>query len=196
MILSDRDIKAKLASGEIQIRYNGGEEYEPYIGPSSVDVRLGKFFKFYKHADTPVLDPMKMDSFKEVTELVEIKEGKPIIIQPGEFVLGVTLETIKLPDNLVARCEGRSSLGRLGLIIHSTAGFIDPGFEGTVTLEITNINRMPLALYPGMRIGQLAFETMTSSAEVPYNMKKCSKYMGQQLPEESRITIDKEFSSI
>ncbi|OGJ49521.1 dCTP deaminase, partial [Candidatus Peregrinibacteria bacterium RIFOXYB2_FULL_32_7] len=147
------------------------------------------------HADIAVLDPRKMDSFKEITDLVEIKDGKAIIIQPGEFVLGVTMETLKLPDNLVARCEGRSSLGRIGLIIHSTAGFIDPGFEGTVTLEISNINRMPLALYPGMRIGQLAFETMTSPAEVPYNKKKCAKYQGQKLPEESKISKDAEFEN-
>ena len=113
-------------------------------------------------------------------------------MQPGEFVLGVTMERIKLPNHLVARVEGRSSLGRLGIIIHSTAGFIDPGFEGTITLEITNINRMPVALYPGMRIGQIAFETMTSPAEIPYNLKRCSKYMGQSLPEESRVVMDPE----
>lgn len=193
MILSDRDIRAKIASGDIVIRNADNSPYEPYIGPSSLDIRLGKFFKFYKHANTAVLDPMKMESFKDITEIMEIEDGSPIIIQPNEFVLGVTQESIKLPDNLVARCEGRSSLGRIGLIIHSTAGFIDPGFEGTVTLEITNINRMPLALYPGMRIGQLAFESMTSSAEVPYNKKTCSKYHGQSLPEESRIGMDREF---
>ncbi|KKP36877.1 MAG: deoxycytidine triphosphate deaminase, dCTP deaminase [Candidatus Peregrinibacteria bacterium GW2011_GWF2_33_10] len=193
MILSDHDIRAKLADGAIKISYERGENFEPYVGPASLDIRLGRFFKFYKHANTAVLDPMKMDSFQKITELIEVKGNDPIIIQPQEFVLGVTMETLKLPDDLVARCEGRSSLGRIGLIIHSTAGFIDPGFEGTITLEITNINRMPLALYPGMRIGQLAFESMTSPADIPYDKKACSKYHKQKLPEESRIMQDVEF---
>ena len=114
-------------------------------------------------------------------------------MQPGEFVLGVTLEKIKIADDIVARVEGRSSLGRLGIIIHSTAGFVDAGFEGTITLEITNINRMPVALYPGMRVCQLAFELMTSPADVPYHKKSHSKYQGQVLPEESRIHTDPEF---
>src|SRR5690606_7205144 len=129
-----------------------------------------------------------------VTKLIIIDEpGTPFIVQPGEFVLGVTMEKIKIPDYLVARCEGRSSIGRLGIIIHSTAGFIDPGFEGTITLEITNINRMPVALYPGMRIGQFAFEKMTSPADIPYYKKTSSKYQNQSLVEESRIHLDPEF---
>lgn len=192
MILSDKDIKAAIASGTIEITSADGKHGQ-VIGPSSYDIRLGKFFKVYKHAHLAVLDPVKSESFEGVTDTVEIKDGEPFIVQPGEFVLGVTMEKIKLPDNLVARVEGRSSLGRLGIIIHSTAGFIDPGFEGTITLEITNINRMPVALYPGMRIGQFAFETMTSAAEVPYNKKPCSKYMNQNLPEESRVNMDPEF---
>jgi len=192
MILSDKDIRAAIAAGQITITSEDGKHGQ-VIGPSSYDIRLGKHFKVYKHAHLAVLDPTKPESFQDVTETVEIQDGKPFIVQPGEFVLGVTMETVKLPDDIVARVEGRSSLGRLGIIIHSTAGFIDPGFEGSITLEITNINRMPVALYPGMRIGQFAFETMTSAAEVPYNKKGCSKYMGQSLPEESRVALDPEF---
>ncbi len=193
MILSDKDIRAAIDQGKIGISSEDGE-HGKVIGPSSYDIRLGRHFKVYKHAHLAVLDPTDPESFKDVTETIEIKDGKPFIVQPGEFVLGVTMERIKLPDDIVARVEGRSSLGRLGIIIHSTAGFVDPGFEGTITLEITNINRMPVALYPGMRVGQIAFETMTSPAEVPYNEKSCSKYMGQSLPEESRVVKDPEFS--
>ncbi|MDP4008028.1 MAG: dCTP deaminase [Candidatus Peregrinibacteria bacterium] len=192
MILSDKDIRAAIAAGTIEVTSQDGLHGQ-VIGPSSYDIRLGKFFKIYKHAHLAVLDPVKSESFEGVTETIEIVDGQPFIVQPGEFVLGVTMEKVKLPDNIVARVEGRSSLGRLGIIIHSTAGFIDPGFEGTITLEITNINRMPVALYPGMRIGQFAFETMTSAAEVPYNKKTCSKYMNQYMPEESRVTMDPEF---
>lgn len=195
MILSDRDIKKAIANEEINVSSIDGKHGQ-VIGPSSYDIRLGHVFKVYKHAHIAVLDPSDSASFKNVSEVIEIEKGKPFIVQPGEFVLGVTMERIRLPDHLVARVEGRSSLGRLGIIIHSTAGFIDPGFEGTITLEITNINRMPVALYPGMRVGQLAFETMTSPAEIPYHKKQSSKYMGQTLPEESRVTDDPEFNDL
>lgn len=195
MILSDRDIKARIAEGGIVVKSPDGD-HMPNIGASSMDFRLGKFFKVYNHTKHAVLDPRNPDSFKDVTNMVEIDENDaPFIVQPGEFVLGVTLESVKLADDLVARVEGRSSLGRLGIIVHSTAGFIDAGFEGTITLEITNINRMPVALYPGMRVCQLAFETMSSPAEVPYNMKKSQKYQGQQFPEESRIALDPQFAN-
>jgi dCTP deaminase len=193
MILSDRDIKAKIAAGRIVVT-SPLSDHEKNIHASSMDFRLGKYFKVYEHSKFPVLDPMKMESFEGLTKMVEITNPEePFIVHPGDFVLGVTMESVKLPDDLVARVEGRSSLGRLGIIVHSTAGFIDAGFEGTITLEITNINRMPVALYPGMRVCQLAFETMTSPAEIPYNKKACSKYQGQSLPEESRLTVDPEF---
>lgn len=192
MILSDRDIKQAIEDKKIEIDSADGMHGQ-VIGPSSYDIRLGKFFKVYKHAHVAILDPINTESFENLTETIEIEDGKPFIVQPGEFVLGVTMEKIKLPDDIVARVEGRSSLGRLGIIIHSTAGFIDPGFEGTITLEITNINKMPVALYPGMRIGQFAFETMTSPALVPYHKKESSKYMGQSMPEESRVNMDPEF---
>lgn len=193
MIFSDRDIKRLIKEGRIGVE-SPGEDHMENIHASSMDLRLGKFFKLYEHTKFPVLDPLKMDSFQGLTKLVEITNPEePFIVHPGDFVLGVTLEKVKLGDDIVARVEGRSSLGRLGIIVHSTAGFIDAGFEGTITLEITNINRIPVALYPGMRVCQLAFEEMSSPAEVPYNMKKSSKYQGQVLPEESRLTIDPEF---
>lgn len=193
MILSDRDIKAQMKEGRIGVE-SPLNDHEKNIHASSMDFRLGKYFKLYKHTRYPVLDPVKMQSFEGLTDLVEITDpGEPFIVHPGDFVLGVTLEKVKLPNDLVARVEGRSSLGRLGIIVHSTAGFIDAGFEGTITLEITNINRIPVALYPGMRVCQLAFETMSSAAEVPYNLKKSSKYQNQILPEESRLTVDPEF---
>lgn len=193
MILSDRDIKKQINDGRIVVT-SPTSDHDKNIHASSMDFRLGKYFKLYKHTKFPVLDPVKMESFAGLTDLIEITDpGEPFIVHPGDFVLGVTLETVKLPDDIVARVEGRSSLGRLGIIVHSTAGFIDAGFEGTITLEITNINRVPVALYPGMRVCQLAFETMSSPAEVPYNQKKSSKYQGQLLPEESRLSVDPEF---
>lgn len=192
MILSDRDIKAKILDGSIVVT-SPDNDHMPNIHASSMDFRLGRFFKLYKHSEQAVLDPTRPETFTNVTQLIEITDpAQPFIVQPHEFVLGVTLERIKLPDDMVARVEGRSSLGRLGIIVHSTAGYVDPGFEGTITLEITNINRMPVALYPGMRVCQLAFETMSSAAEVPYYKKASSKYQGQSLPEESRITKDPE----
>lgn len=193
MILSDRDIKKAIKEGRIAVQ-SPGSDHDGNIHASSMDLRLGKFFKVYEHSKFPVLDPLKMQSFQGLTKMVEITNPEePFIVHPGDFVLGVTLESVKLGDDLVARVEGRSSLGRLGIIVHSTAGFIDAGFEGTITLEITNINRMPVALYPGMRVCQLAFEEMSSPADVPYNKKATSKYQGQKLPEESRLTIDPEF---
>lgn len=192
MILSDRDIKAKIALGDIVIESAENDHYTN-INASSMDLRLGIHFKIYEHAKVPFLDPLNPDGFKDMTKLITIENpGEPFIVQPGEFVLAVTHEKIKIADDLVARVEGRSSLGRLGIIVHSTAGFVDAGFEGTITLEITNINRMPVALYPGMRVCQLAFETMSSKAEVPYYAKATSKYQGQIMPQESMISIDPE----
>lgn len=193
MILSDRDIKKALKGGRIAVE-SPSNDHEKNIHASSLDLRLGKYFKVYEHSKFAVLDPLKMASFQGLTKMVEISNpDEPFIVHPGDFILAVTLESVRLGDDIVARVEGRSSLGRLGIIIHSTAGFIDAGFEGTITLEITNINRMPVALYPGMRVCQLAFEEMSSPAEVPYNKKASSKYQGQSLPEESRLTIDPEF---
>ncbi len=192
MILSDRDIKEEIRSGRVKIDSDQTLE-QMHIAASSLDLRLGNTFKLYEHSRFAILDPMKPESFAGNMRTIVVPSGEPFIVQPGEFVLGVTCETVTVPDDLVVRVEGRSSLGRLGIIIHSTAGFVDPGFSGTITLEISNLNRLPVALYPGMRICQIAFEKMTSPAETPYNKKVGSKYQGQVLPEESRLAADMEF---
>lgn len=166
----------------------------PHIHASSMDLRLGNIFKLYEHSRFAVLDPKKPESFVNNMRTVIVENGEPFIVQPGEFVLGVTQERITVPDDLVVRVEGRSSLGRLGIIVHSTAGFVDPGFSGTITLEISNLNRLPVALYPDMRICQIAFEELSSPAETPYDKKPFSKYQGQTLPEESKLSSDPEFA--
>jgi dCTP deaminase len=190
MILSDRDIFVKIDSGEIQIS-SPHENFRDQIHASSMDLRLGKFFRIFKHSKFPIIDPK--NPVENLTNLVEIPAGEKFIVQPGEFILGVTAEKVSLPDDLVARVEGRSSLGRLGIVVHSTAGFIDAGFAGTITLEISNLNRMPVALYPGMRVCQLAFEQMSSPAKVPYSQKKSQKYQNQEMPTESAIGTDRDF---
>ncbi len=193
MILSDKDIKLAIAQGRVRVESQQQSLFE-HIHASSMDFRLGNAFKLYEHSKFAVLDPMNPDSFAGNMRTITVADGDSFIVQPGEFVLGVTQEKITLPDDLVARVEGRSSLGRLGIIVHSTAGFVDPGFSGTITLEISNLNRLPVALYPGMRICQIAFEQMSSAADTPYYNKPFSKYQGQILPEESRLSIDPEFT--
>jgi dCTP deaminase len=192
MILSDRDIKKAIESGRVKIESRQPELFY-HIHASSMDLRLGNVFKLYEHSKFAVLDPKDPSTFATNMRAITVPDGDPFIVQPGEFVLGVTQERITVPDDLVVRVEGRSSLGRLGIIIHSTAGFVDPGFEGTITLEISNLNRLPVALYPGMRVCQIAFEQMSSPAETPYDKKPGSKYQGQELPEESRLSADTEF---
>lgn len=197
MILSDRDIKRSLETGRVKIEYPDGpaqaEKLHQNIHASSMDLHLGNAFKLYEHSKFAVIDPRKPETFSGHMRMISIPDDEPYMVQPGEFVLGVTQEIITVPDDLVVRVEGRSSLGRLGIIVHSTAGFVDPGFSGTITLEISNLNRMPIALYPGMRICQIAFEAMSSPAETPYHSKPFSKYQGQILPEESRLDLDPEF---
>lgn len=190
MILSDKDILERISKKDIKIdsKY---KNWKDQIHASSMDLRLGNFFKIYKSNEISMLDPYSISDNQTV--LIEKNKSTPFIIHPNDFVLGVTLESITLANNLVARVEGRSSLGRLGIVIHSTAGFIDAGFSGTITLEISNLNTTPVALYPEMRVCQLAFEEMSSPAIVPYGEKKSSKYQNQVLPEESRINIDPEF---
>jgi dCTP deaminase len=201
MILSDRDIRAAIESGRVVIETAdelrakvSADELFTHIHASSMDLRLGNTFKLYEHSKFALLDPKRPETFTGLMRTITIPDGEAYLVQPGEFVLGVTQEKITVPDDLVVRVEGRSSLGRLGIIVHSTAGFVDPGFSGTITLEISNLNRMPVALYPGMRICQLAFEMMSSPAEMPYNKKPFSKYQNQVLPEESRLSADPEFA--
>jgi dCTP deaminase len=181
VVLSDRTIKRLLAEGRIGI-----DPYdEALLQPSSVDVRADRFFRVFHNARYPFIDVKQPQ--EELTELVEIDEDRPFILHPGEFVLGSTLERVTLPDDLVARLEGKSSLGRLGLLIHSTAGFIDPGWDGHVTLELSNVANLPITIYFGMKIGQLSFVQLTEAAETPYGTGELgSKYQGQQGPTPSR----------
>jgi dCTP deaminase len=191
MILSDRDIRRYLEKGKIAIEPL--ENLRLQIQPSSVDLRLGNQFKVFHHTKKAFIDPLRDDA-EEYTETIEVKEKEPFILHPGEFVLGCTRERIALGDDIVARVEGRSSLGRLALLVHATAGYVDPGFRGNLTLELSNVGKMPIALYPGMRICQLSFETISSKAELPYgHPKRDSKYQDQRGPISSRIHLDDEF---
>jgi dCTP deaminase len=181
MILSDRTIRAELEAGRIVI----DPLDEQCIQPSSVDLRLDRLFRVFLNHTMPVID-VKED-LEDLTRLVEIGEGEAFILHPGEFVLGSTYERVTLPDDLVGRIEGKSSLGRLGLLIHSTAGFIDAGFSGYLTLELSNVANLPITLYPGMKIGQVSFLRMTTAADVPYGSARVgSKYQGQRGPTPSR----------
>jgi dCTP deaminase len=181
VVLSDRTIRRLLEEGRIGI-----EPYdETLLQPSSVDVRVDRFFRVFHNARYPFIDVKEPQ--EELTELVEIADDQPFILHPGEFVLGSTLERIQLPDDLVARLEGKSSLGRLGLLIHSTAGFVDPGWDGHVTLELSNVANLPITIYYGMKIGQLSFVQLSEPADRPYGSDALgSKYQGQQGPTPSR----------
>ena len=190
-ILSDTYIKKFLKEGRILI--DPLIDLEKQIQPSSVDLRIGNEFKGFKIIKKPFIDPKDTEDIESYMESVHIEDGEYFIIHPNEFTLATTLETVKVPNDLVARVEGRSSMGRLGITMHVTAGFIDPGFEGKITLEISNIGKMPVALYPGQRACQIVFETMISPAEKPYgHPDRDSKYMGQTRPVSSRIKQDYE----
>lgn len=189
-ILSDKTIKEYLEEGKIVIDPLNDEQQ---IQPSSVDMRLGDEFKVFKVIRKPYIDPKDEEDIAEYMESSTVPEGEAFIIHPNEFALATTQEYVKVPDDLVARVEGRSSMGRLGVTMHVTAGYVDPGFEGRITLEISNIGAMPVALYPGQRVCQLVFETMTTPAELPYgHPKRNSKYMKQLKPESSRVKLDYE----
>ena len=181
MVLSDSAIRRLVEAGRIGI-----EPYDPALmQPSSLDVRVDRLFRVFRNSRYPYID-VKAEQ-EGLTELVEVEDTEPFILHPGEFVLGSTLERVTLPDDLVARLEGKSSLGRLGLLIHSTAGFIDPGFDGHVTLELSNVANLPITIYPGMKIGQLSFVQMSEPAETPYGSGALgSKYQGQRGPTPSR----------
>ncbi len=183
MILSDRTMREQIAAGRIVI-----EPFdESLIQPSSIDVRISNLFRVFRNHTRGVLDVK--DDLTDLTELIEIPEdgSEPFMLHPGEFVLGSTLERVGVADDLVARIDGKSSLGRLGLLIHSTAGFIDPGFDGHVTLELANVASLPITLYAGMKIGQVSFMRMTTAADAPYGKGAAgSKYQGQRGPTPSR----------
>ena len=182
MILSDVDIRKEIAAGRIEI--------DPFDGscvqPSSVDLHVDAQFRVFANSRYPYIDVRR--EMPDLTELVEVEPEEPFILHPGEFVLGSTLERVRLPDDLVARLEGKSSLGRLGLLIHSTAGYVDPGWDGFLTLELSNVANLPITIYPAMKIGQISFFRLTTPAEVPYGSKATrSKYQGQRGPTASRF---------
>ncbi|ADP77034.1 dCTP deaminase [Methanothermus fervidus DSM 2088] len=190
-ILSDRDIEKYLKKGIISIEPL--EDPKNQIQPASVDLRVGHKFKSFKIIRKPYIDPKKGRDLESYMDTFHLEDGEAFIIHPGEFALASTYETIKLPKHLVGRVEGRSSIGRLGVTVHVTAGYIDPGFHGKITLEISNIGKMPIAIYPKQRICQIVFETMTSPAKRPYgHPERDSKYMGQNGPESSKISKDYE----
>jgi dCTP deaminase len=177
VILSDRDIRAEIAAGRIVI-----DPYTPdAVQPSSVDLHIDRRFRVFRNTRYPYID-VRVDQ-PDLTELVEIIDDEPFILHPGEFVLGSTLERVALPDDLVARLEGKSSLGRLGLLIHSTAGYVDPGWDGNLTLELSNVANLPITLYHGMKIGQISFQRLSSPVEIGYGDERIgSKYRGQRDP--------------
>ena len=181
MVLSDRAIRRLIEAGRIGI-----DPYDPgLMQPSSLDVRCDRMFRVFRNSRYPYID-VKTEQ-EELTELVEVTDDEPFILHPGEFVLGQTLERVRLPDDMVARLEGKSSLGRLGLLIHSTAGFIDPGWNGQVTLELSNVSTLPITIYAGMKIGQVSFMQMSEPAEHPYGSGDLgSKYQDQVGPVPSR----------
>ncbi len=182
MVLSDRTIRAEIEAGRIEL--------DPFdaamIQPSSVDVRVDRQFRVFHNARYPFIDVRQ--PMEDLTELVTISDDEPFILHPGEFVLGQTLERVRLPSDLVARLEGKSSLGRLGLLIHSTAGFVDAGFEGNLTLELSNVANLPITIYHGMPIGQISFMRMDGPVDNPYGSGEVrSKYQGQAEPTPSRF---------
>jgi dCTP deaminase len=182
VVLSDRTIRAEIEAGRIEIApYD-----ESMIQPSSIDVRVDRKFRVFHNARYPYIDVRQ--PMEDLTELVEAEGDRPFILHPGEFVLGQTLERVTLPDDLVARLEGKSSLGRLGLLIHSTAGFVDSGFSGNLTLELSNVANLPITIYHGMPIGQISFMRMDGPVESPYGSRRTeSKYQGQAEPTPSRF---------
>ncbi|MFT3888655.1 MAG: dCTP deaminase [Arachnia sp.] len=185
MLLSDRDIRASVDAGSVRL-----DPWDPtMVQPSSVDVRMDKYFRVFENHRYPSIDPSVEQP--ELTRLIEVDSGEAFVLHPGEFVLASTYETVTLGPGIAARLEGKSSLGRLGLLTHSTAGFIDPGFSGHVTLELSNMATLPVKLWPGMKIGQLCFFELTSPAEHPYGSAEYgSRYQGQRGPTPSRSHLN------
>src|SRR3989344_4604756 len=180
MILSDQDIRKHLISGKIKV--DPLPDLSVALGSCSIDLRLSGSFWIFEPSRHPDIGPTRKDGVEDFMREVVVKGDEPFILQPSDFVLASTIEHISLPNDLVARLEGRSSLGRLGIVVHSTASVFEPGFTGTVVMELGNMGRLPVALYPGMRICAMTFETLSSPAKVPYSHKKSAKYMGQTSP--------------
>jgi len=185
MVLSDGDIRHALSSKTIRITPR--PDLKTQLGSCSIDLRLGKKFRVFNYSKVPYIDPNNPKTTGEMMSEVIVKAGDPFILQPGDFVLATTMESFHLPPTMLARLEGRSSLGRLGIVVHSTASVFDPGWNGVAVLELGNLGRMPVALYPGMRICALTFEELKNPSQVPYNLKKTAKYVHQSAPVASKI---------
>ncbi|EMA15896.1 MULTISPECIES: dCTP deaminase [Haloarcula] len=191
MILSDADILRRLEQGDLVVEPLDDPDIQ--IQPASVDLRLGHEFLEFQHANIPCIHPNSEDEVSDYVEETVIEEGGEFILHPGDFVLGTTHERVAIPDDLIAHVEGRSSLGRLAIVVHATAGLCDPGYEGQITLELSNLGTAPVALTPGMRISQLTFTELKTAADRPYGAERGSKYQGQSGPQASKIQGDREF---
>ncbi|WP_336000037.1 dCTP deaminase [Halorientalis halophila] len=191
MILSDADILARLAEGDLVIEPL--EDVDLQVQPASVDLRLGREFLEFQHANIPCIHPNSEQEVAEYVDETHVDEGQEFILHPGDFVLGTTIERVEIPADLIAHVEGRSSLGRLAIVVHATAGLCDPGYEGQITLELSNLGTAPVALTPGMRISQLTFTELKTPADRPYGEERGSKYQGQSGPQASKIQGDHEF---
>lgn len=189
MVLSDQDIKKALSTRRIIIKPT--LDLSTQLGSCSIDLRLGNTFRIFDYSKHPYIDPAKKDYSNEITKVIKVPKNGDFIMQPGDFVLAVTLESVKIPPDLMGRLEGRSSLGRLGLVVHSTASIFDPGWDGNPVLELGNLGRMAIKLTSGMRICAMTFEELSSPALTPYTSKKFAKYKFQKGPEESRIHEEK-----
>lgn len=188
MVLGDIDIKKALKSGRIKIKPS--PDLKTALGSCSIDLRLGNVFRVFEHSKNAFIDPSKKDYSNEITREVKVQNGERFIMQPGDFVLAVTLERVQIPNDLVGRLEGRSSLGRLGIVVHSTASIFDPGWNGNCVLELGNLGRMAVSLSPGMRICAMQFEELKNPAETPYSKKSQAKYRFSKGPDESKLYKD------
>jgi len=186
MVLSDREIKKYIREGKIKIKPK--PNFKEQLGPCSLDLHLGNIFKTFKPSQYPYLDIKRKINFEKLMEEIKVEDGDPFILQPKEFILATTKEEFTLPDDIMARLDGRSSLGRLGVVVHSTAARFDPGWQGKAVMELGNLGIMPVVLYSGMRICALTFEELSSPCEVPYLKKKGQKYGKQKFPQASKIT--------
>ncbi|KZX47571.1 dCTP deaminase [Haloarcula sp. K1] len=191
MILSDADILRRLEQGDLVVEPLDDPDIQ--IQPASVDLRLGHEFLEFQHANIPCIHPNSEDEVSDYVEETVVEEDEEFILHPGDFVLGTTHERVAIPDDLIAHVEGRSSLGRLAIVVHATAGLCDPGYEGQITLELSNLGTAPVALTPGMRISQLTFTELKTPADRPYGAERGSKYQGQSGPQASKIQGDREF---
>jgi dCTP deaminase len=193
MILSDRDILRRLEAGDLVI--DPLADVDMQVQPASVDLRLGEEFLEFQQTNIPCIHPNREEEVGDYVQETVVPEGAEFILHPGDFVLGTTMERVEIPADLIAHVQGRSSLGRLAVVVHATAGIVDPGYQGQITLELSNLGTAPVALTPGMRISQLIFTELSSTAERPYGTDRDSKYQNQSGPQASRIGEDPEFGA-